>query len=216
MTARTSSSLAASIAHAAQILGVLGEAGVPLAPLTTYRVGGCAALFVRPRSTADLGVVYEAASASGLPVLIVGRGSNLLIADEGFAGIALTLGSLCTDIDIDLPAQRVVTGGAVALPVLARRTVAASLTGLEWAVGVPGSVGGGVRMNAGGHGSDIASSLIDIELFDLVRGQSVTIAAECLGLRFRGSDLGDRSRTSTGRPARHRASNANHRCRPPR
>ena len=191
MTACTSSSMDASIAQAAQILGVLGEAGVPLAPLTTYRVGGCAALFVRPRSTEDLVVVYEAASASGLPVLVVGRGSNLLIADEGFAGIALTLGSLCTDIDIDGPAQRVAAGGAVALPVLARRTVAASLTGLEWAVGVPGSVGGGVRMNAGGHGSDVASSLIDIELFDLVRGQAVTMAAESLGLRFRGSDLGD-------------------------
>jgi UDP-N-acetylmuramate dehydrogenase len=77
------------------------------------------------------------------------------------------------------------------LPVLARRTVAAGLTGFEWAVGVPGSVGGGVRMNAGGHGSDIAASLVDIDLFDLSVGFERRVAAHDLGLRFRGSDLAD-------------------------
>jgi UDP-N-acetylmuramate dehydrogenase len=85
----------------------------------------------------------------------------------------------------------VVAGGAVALPVLARRTVAAGLSGFEWAVGVPGTVGGGVRMNAGGHGSDMAASLVDVEVFDLLRGGGTTLTAAQLGLRFRGSDLAD-------------------------
>ncbi|MEY4230681.1 MAG: UDP-N-acetylenolpyruvoylglucosamine reductase, partial [Actinomycetota bacterium] len=134
--------------------------------------------------------------------------------DVGFVGIAVSLALLGTGIEIgsgptdddrtsdrlagehlagDGPAAPVLVsaGGAVALPVLARRTVAASLTGFEWAVGVPGTVGGGVRMNAGGHGSDMAASLVDVDLFDLRRGELVTLPAAALGLRFRGSDIAD-------------------------
>ena len=178
-----------AVAVAAEVLGDLAESSVPLAPMTTYRVGGAAALFVRPKSVADLHVVAEAIDRSGLPVLVVGRGSNLLVADEGFRGIALSLAALGNDIEID--GDMVRAGGAVALPVLARRTVAAGLQGFEWAVGVPGSVGGGVRMNAGGHGSDMAAALVDVELFDLLQRRHGHVAAGRLGLRFRGSDLAD-------------------------
>lgn len=183
--------LASAVDVAGRVLGELGARGVVLAPLTTYRVGGPAALLVRPTTVDDLVKVHEAVHESGLPVLVVGRGSNLLIADEGFAGIAIVLGSSWADIIIDPVTRRVVAGAAASLPVLARRTVAASLSGLEWAVGVPGSVGGGVRMNAGGHGSDIAASLLTIDLFDLHRGSAVTLPASGLGLRFRGSDLAE-------------------------
>ena len=178
-----------AIAVAREVLGSLAEADVPLGPLTTYRVGGAAAIFVRPTTLEHLVTLTEAVRRSGLTVLVVGRGSNLLVADTGFAGIAVSLGGLCTDIDI--ADHSVVAGGAVALPVLARRTVAVGLSGFEWAVGVPGTVGGGVRMNAGGHGSDMASSLVDVEVFDLLRGEGTTLAAAQLGLRFRGSDLAD-------------------------
>lgn len=194
---------------AARILGPQAERDVPLGPMTTYRVGGSAALFARPASLDDLRAVTRACDATGLPILVVGRGSNLLVADVGFVGIAVSLSLLGTGIEIgsdptvDEPADHdpadhepavpvlVRAGGAVALPVLARRTVAASLTGFEWAVGVPGTVGGGVRMNAGGHGSDMAASLVDVELFDLRRGERVTLPAAALGLRFRGSDIAD-------------------------
>jgi len=179
----------AAIDAAARVLGELAERDVPLAPMTTYRVGGAAALFVRPRTADDLAVVADAMRESGLPVLVVGRGSNLLVADEGFRGIAMSLAVLGADIAIDGTTVR--AGGAVALPVLARRTVAASLTGFEWAVGVPGSVGGGVRMNAGGHGSDMAASLRSVLLFDLDRRDAAELPATALGLRFRGSDIGD-------------------------
>ncbi len=74
---------------------------------------------------------------------------------------------------------------------LARRTAAAGLTGFEWAVGVPGSIGGAVRMNAGGHGSDIAACLVEAEIFDLRTQQCGRRPVESLGLRFRGSNLGD-------------------------
>jgi UDP-N-acetylmuramate dehydrogenase len=181
------------VEQAARLLGAQAQRDVPLGPLTTYRVGGSAALFATPRTADDLHRVAEACRASGLPVLVVGRGSNMLVADEGFLGVAVSLASFDADHDIviDGDASVVAAGGAVALPVLARRTVAASLTGFEWAVGVPGSIGGGVKMNAGGHGSDIAASLIDVDLFDLVRGEGVTLPSDRLGLRFRGSDIAD-------------------------
>ena len=185
---------------AARELGDLARRDVPLGPMTTYKVGGAAALFVRPRSVDDLQRVAAAVRASELPVLVVGRGSNLLVADDGFTGIAISLASMGADIDLGDggapngrgPEEAVVAGGAVALPVLARRTVAAGLTGLEWAVGVPGSVGGGVRMNAGGHGSDMAACLVSVDAFDLLRDvRRAQVPAARLGLRFRGSDLAD-------------------------
>ena len=165
---------------------------VPLAPYTTYRVGGPAAVLAEPRTVEELLAVGRAAAATGLPVLVVGRGSNLLVADAGFPGIAVSLASCSGAADrIDVDGTRVTAGAAVALPVLARRTVAGGLSGLEWAVGVPGSVGGAVRMNAGGHGSDIAASLLHATVVDLRDGRRGTVPAARLGLRFRASDLAD-------------------------
>jgi UDP-N-acetylmuramate dehydrogenase len=177
---------------AARILGGRAARDQPLGPLTTYRVGGPAALLVRAATLADLLAVATARRESGLPVLVVGRGSNLLVADAGFPGIAVTIGDLAGGITIGADAV-VTAGGGVALPVLARRTAAAGLTGAEWAVGVPGTVGGAVRMNAGGHGSDIASCILDADVIDLAAASPsvATRTVATLGLRFRGSDLGD-------------------------
>lgn len=176
------------LGRAAVLLGTLVQPGVPLAPLTTYRVGGPAALFAAPRSFEELTRIAEVVAAVRIPVLVVGRGSNLLVSDEGFAGLAISLGAFGDDIAVE--GTDVTAGGAVLLPVLARRTAAASLTGLEWMVGVPGSVGGAVRMNAGGHGSDVAANLVHVELFDLHHGIRDVVPTERLGLRFRGSRLG--------------------------
>lgn len=163
------------------------RADEPLAPYTTYRVGGAAAVFATPRTVEDLSLVADVAADTLLEVLVVGRGSNMLVADEGFGGIAISLAEMSDrvefiDSDVDASAS-------VALPVLARRTAAAGLTGFEWAVGVPGSVGGAVRMNAGGHGSDMAASLRGIHMFDLRSGHHGWVEAAALGLRFRGSDI---------------------------
>jgi UDP-N-acetylmuramate dehydrogenase len=112
------------------------------------------------------------------------------VADAGFPGLAVTLGEGFAGIAID--GTRVRAGGAVSLPVLARRTAAAGLRGLEWAVGVPGSVGGGVRMNAGGHGSDIKAVLSRVRLFDLDagdRGEARDVDSADLLLGYRSSAL---------------------------
>jgi UDP-N-acetylmuramate dehydrogenase len=173
---------------AASILGPLAQREVPLGVRTTYRVGGAARLFVEARSLHDLRLVHRAHLESKLAVLPVGRGSNLLVADRGYDGIALVLHGFD---EVSSTGSVVTAGGAVALPVLARTTARLALTGLEWAVGVPGSVGGGVCMNAGGHGSDMAANLVGVHVFDLTTGQDGDVPATLLGLRFRGSDLRD-------------------------
>ncbi len=182
---------AGAVEAAARVLGPRARRDAPLGALTTYRVGGRAALLVEVEAEDDLVAVAEAVAATGLPTLVVGRGSNLLVADAGFAGIALTLGERFGQVEIDGTGVR--AGGAVSLPVLARRTAAAGLTGLEWAVGVPGSVGGGVRMNAGGHGSEISETLISARVADVADlaagGRASTLGADGLAFGYRRSAL---------------------------
>ena len=165
-----------------------------LGELTTYRVGGPAEVFVHVESIEHLERVATTLASVDVPVLVIGRGSNLLVADRGFAGVVVQLGDFATQCDIvdrgDVAEVNV--GGSSLLPVVARRTVAAGLTGFEWAVGVPGTIGGGVRMNAGGHGSDMAAALVDVDVVDLTTGRRERRMAADLGLRFRGSDLSDR------------------------
>ena len=182
---------ARTVAH--RILGSLATADTPLGPLTTYRLGGPAALLVKPATIADLVLVAEAREVSGLPVLVVGPGSNMLIADDGFPGIAVWVPALVADLEVPAgPESSVVrAGGGMALPVVARRLAGASLRGFEWAVGVPGSIGGAVRMNAGGHGSDMAACLVEADIFNLATGTSANHPVDALGLRFRASDLTD-------------------------
>ncbi|MEO7397994.1 MAG: UDP-N-acetylmuramate dehydrogenase [Ilumatobacteraceae bacterium] len=178
------------IESAAAMLGSLAERHVSLGALTTYRVGGAAAIMARPRTIDDLHSIAAAVRRFDLPTVVIGRGSNMLVADGGFGGVAISLADLGGDDRFEGAAQ-VVAAAAVALPQLARRVVAAGLTGFEWAVGVPGSVGGAVRMNAGGHGSDISACLVEVLLFDLHRDRCGWVSADRLGLRFRGSDLAD-------------------------
>jgi UDP-N-acetylmuramate dehydrogenase len=191
--------LDAAVEAAAAVLGDRARREVPLGPLTTYGVGGPAALLLEGVGPDDLGLARRAVAASGVPVLVVGRGSNLLVSDRGFRGLAITLGEFFTQLHPgdghgDVDGHRVVgAGAALSLPVLARRTAALGMRGLEWAVGVPGSVGGAVRMNAGGHGSDVKAGLVRAWVFDLGGGADEggrEMAAADLGLGYRRSGLG--------------------------
>jgi len=168
-------------------LGPLGRRDHPLGALTTYRVGGPAALFCEPADEEELLAVARANRDLGVPVLVVGRGSNLLVADAGFAGLAVSLGAGFESLAID--GTEVWAGAALSLPVLARRTAAAGLHGLEWAVGVPGSVGGAVRMNAGGHGSDTAATLVGFRWVDLSTATVHEDGPDRLGFGYRHTDL---------------------------
>jgi len=161
--------------------------GAPLGPRTTYRVGGPAALLIEAAGEDDLRAARDAVVASGVPVLVVGKGSNLLVSDDGFAGLAVVLGDGFAGIEVEGTVVR--AGGAAALPVVARRSVAAGLTGFEWAVGVPGSIGGAVRMNAGGHGADMAATLQGVRVVDLAGGEDGAVPAARLDLGYRRSAL---------------------------
>jgi len=173
------------------MVGVDLAAGIladhPIGPMTTYRAGGRAARFVRPVDRSELEAVAAGVASAGIPVLVVGRGSNLLVADGGFGGLAVQLGQAFEKVRAE--GTTVVAGAGVSLPVLARRTVAESLTGFEWAVGVPGSLGGAVRMNAGGHGSDMASTLVSADTVDLATGEGRRRTLADLSLGYRSSSI---------------------------
>ena len=182
--------------RAFDVLAPLGDRAVlggSIGALSTYRVGGSAEVVVTVASDSDLLKLVEAVEASGLPTLVVGRGSNMLVADGGFGGIAVLLDSSVFGL-VEVDGARLCAGAAVALPALARRSVEAGLTGLEWAVGVPGSVGGAVRMNAGGHGSEISQTLEAATVCDLTgpqAGQVREIKVDRLALSYRSSALTD-------------------------
>ena len=169
-------------------LGAKVERNVALAAFTTFRVGGPAALFARVSHVDELVELCGVVRRHDLAVLCIGQGSNLLIADAGFGGIAVVLEGQFERIERS--GAQLTAGAAVKLPVLARQSAAAGLTGLEWAVGVPGSVGGAVAMNAGGHGSDVRASLRHARTVNL-RGQGAidSRSADGLDLRYRSSNL---------------------------
>ena len=200
----------AELQLAKELFGKRAHTDVSLAQFTTYRVGGNAALHIHVESIDDLEAISSVLAQVDLPVLVIGRGSNMLIADTGFQGLAITFGSFLEYIDLpdrttnggsqdDGGGQEdglvvepiALFGGSVPLPVAARQSVHRGLTGFEWGVGVPGTIGGAVRMNAGGHGSDMASSLVSARIFHLLRGVEAHVDAVDLGLRFRGSAIAD-------------------------
>ncbi|HSO94451.1 MAG TPA: UDP-N-acetylmuramate dehydrogenase [Acidimicrobiia bacterium] len=165
---------------------------VPVAELTTYRLGGPLAVTVRVTSDTDLAAAAAVlAAADPAPaVLVIGRGSNLLVADQGYAGVGLVLAGSFELVTVTPATGTVTAGGAAPLPVVARRAAAAGLTGLEFYVGIPGSVGGAVRMNAGGHGRETRDVLTTAWVVDLLGGdhrpQPRGVAALDLGYRHSG------------------------------
>jgi UDP-N-acetylmuramate dehydrogenase len=167
---------------------------VPLARYTTFGVGGPAAVFVEPHTREELDRVVVAAARAGLPIVSIGQGSNLLVSDDGVEAVVVVLGGVFASIErLTTDPTVVVAGAAVKLPVLARQTVAMGLTGLEWAVGVPGSVGGAIRMNAGGHGSDMAANVVSALVIrsGAVPALTESVSLEALGFSYRTSNIAD-------------------------
>ena len=161
---------------------------VPMGALTTYRVGGRAAAMVVVDDHETLSAVAAAVAGTGIPVMTLGRGSNMLVADRGFEGLVVHMAGDYAAINV-VDETIVIAGAAAKLPVVARTTVGYGLTGFEWAVGVPGSIGGAVRMNAGGHGADMRDALLDADIVDFAAGERRIVPAEELQLSYRHSAL---------------------------
>lgn len=162
----------------------------PLAPLTTYRLGGPAALLVEPQGAEDLSVVASALrNVPGVPLLILGRGSNTVISDHGWPGLVLHAGPGLAWIEEGGEEETVVAGAGTSMPQLANWAARRGLTGLEFLVSIPGSVGGGVRMNAGAHGSEIADHLVAATVLDVDAVATSETAVDELAMSYRRSAL---------------------------
>lgn len=160
---------------------------VPLGPMTTYKAGGPTAYFAEVSEVEELEKLVASGLTTRHEVLVLGRGSNLVVADAGFDGLVVKLAGSFTSITIE--GDRARAGGAAPLPRLARQAVDADVVGLEFFVGIPGSVGGAVRQNAGCFGTETRDRLLSADIIDLITGDRTRRAPENLELSYRHSNL---------------------------
>jgi UDP-N-acetylmuramate dehydrogenase len=165
----------------------LVRADVPLDRITTYKLGGPAEMFAEINRMADLDLITEALAAEPRPVLALGRGSNLVISDHGIAGLVVQLGHAFSRIEVS---DMVYAGGGAGMPQVARAATKAGRLGLEFLVGIPGSVGGGVRQNAGCFGQEIVDVIASAAIYDLGQGRPRSTDAAGLDLSYRHSAVG--------------------------
>lgn len=159
----------------------------PLAPLTTYRVGGLAEWLVSPRSVDDLQASVNWATTAGLPITVVGAGSNLLISDRGLPGLVICTRHLRGAVFDSETGQLTATAGEPVVR-LAWQAAERGWQGMEWAVGIPGTVGGAVVMNAGAHQSCTADLFVSARILDS-RGQDSMLSREEMAFAYRTSVL---------------------------
>ena len=181
-----------------------------MASLTTFRIGGAAALFLEPEDERDLAAAADAIVRTDIPFVVLGKGSNVLVADAGFPGLVLRLGRGFRWAARDGDVLR--AGGAMPLPALAGVALQHGLAGLSFAVAIPASLGGAVRMNAGAHGGQLSDVVESIATFGLRGGESRDLPAAAAGFGYRHTDLdadavvtGAQLRLQPGDPARIRA-----------
>jgi UDP-N-acetylmuramate dehydrogenase len=161
------------------------RADVALAPLTWFRVGGPAEILFRPADIEDLAAFLGGCPAD-IPVMVLGVASNLLVRDGGLRGVVIRLGRDFARVRID--ADSVVTGAGALDLTVAEEALAAGLAGLEFLSGIPGTIGGAVKMNAGAYGSEIVD-IIESAVVVTRAGKVLTIEGPALGLTYRHSAL---------------------------
>ncbi len=170
-------------------LGVPVSAGVPLAPRTWYRTGGNAALYVQPQSPDQLAAVLERCAQRGVPFFVLGAGANLLVADAGVDGVVLRLDAdAFKQVAIDPEARRVIAGAGVDLFKLVPATAKAGLDGLVQVAGIPASVGGAVRMNAGGAPGDVSRGITRVRVME-ANGAVHDLPRSAIHFGYRHTDL---------------------------
>lgn len=179
-----------TVDEAARVLGDLARRDESLRPYSGYGVGGRTALLSKCNSMADVELVVEAVRETGIPVVVVGFGSNTLVSDAGWPGLALVLGKGFHGMQVNPATGVVTTGSRVGAKRVVYQTARAALAGLEWAIGVPGSMGGLVAMNAGCYGGQMADVVTRVEVVDLLSGATEEWSNSRCGFRFRGSAVG--------------------------
>lgn len=158
----------------------------PLSRYTSFKIGGPAGLFVEPQTTNDLIITLAYLQKQSIPVFILGNGTNLLVNDSGYRGAVIRLAGDFSRVEFI--GNTVDAGAAVSLPKLARDVSSRGLSGLEFAAGIPASVGGALVMNAGAHGSEISDLVTDADILD-ANLKVHTLTRERLQLSYRKSVL---------------------------
>lgn len=167
------------------------ERAAPVAPYTSYRLGGPAGVLVELATEADLHALAASLRDSGAELLVVGRGSNMLVSDRGFPGVVARLGAGFRWSRVE--GSRIEAGAAMPLPSLATVAMHNDLAGLEFAVAIPASLGGAVRMNAGAHGHEIGEVLETARVFLLDEDREAKVGRDDAGFAYRRSGLPPRS-----------------------
>lgn len=158
--------------------------GEPLARHTSFQIGGPAALFCMPHTAQQLVQAIRLCREEGVRTYILGNGSNLLFSDHGFDGVVVSTRSLEPEIRVE--GDRIIAGAGVSLKQVCEEAACHSLTGLEFAYGIPGSLGGAVYMNAGAYGGETRDVLLEVEFLDEA-GQIRSLPVSQLELGYRTS-----------------------------
>ena len=176
-----------ALAALAEQLGCGVCENAPLSAHTTFRTGGPCTCMIMPKSAEDLSQLVKFAAENGVRTLVMGKGSNMLCADEGFDGAVLLIGSDFSEITmLDDCTIRAQAGAAMSR--LCRVALDNGLRGLEFAYGIPGTVGGGIYMNAGAYGGEMKDVLVSVTAMDR-SGELHTYPPAQLGLTYRSSRI---------------------------
>ena len=158
----------------------------PMSRLTTWRIGGPARYLALPAEPEDVVRALELAQDRGLPWVVIGLGSNLLVKDGGFPGVVIRMGK---GLDrFEMKGATAIVGAGMPTPILARRTAEAGFVGVERFVGIPGTVGGGIFMNAGCHGAEFAEIVTEVTVMD-PKGKVKQLSRKQIIFKYRSSNI---------------------------
>jgi UDP-N-acetylmuramate dehydrogenase len=158
----------------------------PLARYNTWRIGGPARYLAMPADSEDVVRALELAQDRGLPWVVLGLGSNVLVKDSGFPGVVIRMGK---GLDrFEMKGATAIIGGGMPTPILARRTAEAGFAGVERFIGIPGTVGGGIFMNAGCHGAEFSEVVTEVTVMD-PRGKVKQLSRKQISFKYRSTNL---------------------------
>lgn len=159
----------------------------PMKKHTTFKIGGPADIYVEP-SISQMVPLLRYLKENNIPYMVIGNGSNLLVSDDGIDGVVISLGKAASEITINAEDETVVAEAGAMLSAVANRASEVGLTGLEFASGIPGSIGGAVFMNAGAYGGEMKDVIVSVQILD-EDGQVKEIPVDALDLSYRHSAL---------------------------
>lgn len=158
----------------------------PVSRHTSFKIGGPADVMALPANEEELQKLLSKADAMKVPVTLIGNGSNLLVRDKGIRGLVIKLGNMLCKIEAD--GERLSFGSGVSLAMASRKAADLGLTGVEFAVGIPGSIGGAVYMNAGAYDGEMSNVVESVRIIEL-NGEAHLLNADGLGFAYRKTNL---------------------------